>query len=173
LLCFLLRFSSAALESFEVPLLIGRQENLQTLTTAIYQSMHTGFSSEYGEASAFAVLLSGSSSCRLPLLSPHGACGSFRDNHRQRLSAAAIEARANGASPLAFWLFDHPFVALARPCSSGLGLRCWPVYKPPSFADFRATVLRQLPRGLGRSDTLAGLTNSAVIVSGARPLWWR
>ena len=46
-----------SLESFEVPLLIGAPGNLHTLTTAIYQSIHTGFLPKYGEASAFAVLL--------------------------------------------------------------------------------------------------------------------
>ncbi len=46
-----------ALESFEVPLLIGAPGNLHTLTTAIYESIHTGFVPQYGEASAFAVLL--------------------------------------------------------------------------------------------------------------------
>jgi len=33
--------------------------NLHTLTTAIYESIHTGFVPRYGEASAFAVLLLG------------------------------------------------------------------------------------------------------------------
>ncbi len=46
-----------ALKSFEVPLLIGAPGNLHTLTTAIYESIHTGFLPKYGEASAFAVLL--------------------------------------------------------------------------------------------------------------------
>src|SRR5215470_2286683 len=36
-----------ALESFEVPLLIGAPGNLHTLTTAIYQTMHTGFLPKY------------------------------------------------------------------------------------------------------------------------------
>src|SRR5262249_56197940 len=46
-----------ALESFEVPLLIGAPGNLHTLTTSIYENIHTGFLPKYGEASALAILL--------------------------------------------------------------------------------------------------------------------
>ena len=46
-----------ALESFEVPLLIGIPGGVQTVTTALYQTVHSGFMPRYGEASAYAVLL--------------------------------------------------------------------------------------------------------------------
>src|SRR5580700_8803605 len=46
-----------ALESFEVPLLIGIPGSVVTVTTALYQSIHAGFIPRYGEASAYAVLL--------------------------------------------------------------------------------------------------------------------
>ena len=84
-----------SLESFEVPLLIGAPGNLHTLTTAIYESMHSGFLPKYGEASAFAVLLlliivAG------PLVyyyrtDPAGR--SLRHHHRQGLPAAAAQSR--------------------------------------------------------------------------------
>src|SRR5262245_66138116 len=44
-----------ALESFEVPLLIGAPGNLHTLPTAIDESMHSGFLPQHGLARAFAV----------------------------------------------------------------------------------------------------------------------
>ena len=46
-----------ALEAFEVPLLIGIPGGVVTVTTALYQSIHSGFVPRYGEASAYAVLL--------------------------------------------------------------------------------------------------------------------
>src|SRR5947209_3714869 len=46
-----------ALEAFEVPLLIGIPGGVITVTTALYQSIHSGFIPRYGEASAYAVLL--------------------------------------------------------------------------------------------------------------------
>src|SRR5439155_23408899 len=46
-----------ALESFEVPLLIGIPGGVITVTTALYQSIHSGFVPRYGDASAYAVLL--------------------------------------------------------------------------------------------------------------------
>jgi iron(III) transport system permease protein len=46
-----------ALESFEVPLLIGGPGNLQTFTTAIYETINSGFLPRYGDASAYAVTL--------------------------------------------------------------------------------------------------------------------
>ena len=44
-----------ALESFEVPLLIGIPGGVITVTTALYQSMHSGFLPRYGEASAWSI----------------------------------------------------------------------------------------------------------------------
>ena len=46
-----------ALEAFEVPLLIGIPGGVVTVTTALFQSIHSGFLPRYGEASAYAVLL--------------------------------------------------------------------------------------------------------------------
>src|SRR5260370_39125601 len=46
-----------ARESFEVPLLIGIPGGASTVTTALYQTIHSGFIPRYGEASAYAVLL--------------------------------------------------------------------------------------------------------------------
>ena len=83
-----------SLESFEVPLLIGAPGNLHTLTTAIYESMHSGFLPKYGEASAFAVLLLHDRGRSAGLLLPNDAAGrALRHHHRQGLPAAAAQSR--------------------------------------------------------------------------------
>lgn len=46
-----------SLETFDVPLLIGIPAHIQTVTTAIYESINAGFTPDYGQASAYAVLL--------------------------------------------------------------------------------------------------------------------
>lgn len=46
-----------ALESFEVPLMVGQAGNVNVLSTQIYQSTRTGLVPEYGPAGAYAVTL--------------------------------------------------------------------------------------------------------------------
>ena len=86
-----------ALEAFEVPLLIGIPGGVITVTTALYQSMHSGFLPRYGEASA------------------------YRHHHRQGLSPLAhrprpleIRLRAVGA--------DHPARARRAAAAAAVGL---------------------------------------------------
>src|SRR5262245_62473769 len=151
-----------ALESFEVPLLIGAPGNLHTLTTAIYESIHTGVVPRYGEASAFAVLL------LLIVLGPLA--------YYYRLTKAAERfATITGKGfrprrlklgrwrrPLGLWLLIIP-VALAAPLLILLWASFLPVYKPPELADFALLNLANYRTVWGRSETLAGLTNSALI----------
>src|SRR4051812_11602631 len=53
---FLLTFTRA-IESFEIPFLIGTPPTLQPFTPAISRTIHRGFLPRYGEASAYSVLL--------------------------------------------------------------------------------------------------------------------
>ncbi len=46
-----------AVESFEVPALVGLAGNINVVTTTIYQSSHTGGKPNYGEAGAYSVCL--------------------------------------------------------------------------------------------------------------------
>ncbi len=111
-----------SLESFEVPLLIGSPGNLHTLTTAIYDSIRSGFVPKYGEASAFAVLLLALVVGALGLLLPrHQGGRPLRDHHRQGISAAPAEARhlASAARALAS---DHSAVARGAGSDHALGL---------------------------------------------------
>lgn len=57
LLTVLLLATIGSLETFDVPLLIGIPAHLQTVTTAIYESMNSGFTPDYGQASAYALML--------------------------------------------------------------------------------------------------------------------
>jgi hypothetical protein len=124
-----------ALESFEVPLLIGAPGNLHTLTTAIYESIHTGFVPKYGEASAFAVLLLGlvtiplayyywltKEVSRFATITGKG----FRPR-RLRLGRWRL--------PLGLWLLAIP-LSLIAPLLILLWASFLPVYKPPELADF-------------------------------------
>jgi iron(III) transport system permease protein len=151
-----------ALESFEVPLLIGAPGNLHTLTTAIYESMHTGFVPRYGEASAFAVLLLmvviaplayyyrlTQEASRFATITGKG----FRPR-RLRLGAWRL--------PLGLWLLLIP-LSLAAPLLILFWASFLPVYKPPELADFGQLSLANYRAVWGRPETLTGLGNSALI----------
>ena len=151
-----------ALESFEVPLLIGAPGNLHTLTTAIYESIHTGFVPKYGEASAFAVLLLlivvaplayyywlTKQADRFATITGKG----FRPR-RLRLGAWRL--------PLGLWLLAIPLSLLA-PLLILIWASFLPVYKPPELADFAQLSLANYRTVWGRPETLTGLTNSALI----------
>jgi iron(III) transport system permease protein len=151
-----------SLESFEVPLLIGAPGNLHTLTTAIYESMRGGFLPKYGEASAFAVLL------LLIVAAP--LAGYYRVT-----SDVARFATITGKGfrprqlrlgrwrwPLGLWLLVIP-LSLAAPVLIMLWASLLPVYKPPEWADFATLSLANYRSVWGRSETLAGLANSALI----------
>jgi iron(III) transport system permease protein len=151
-----------ALESFEVPLLIGAPGNLHTLTTAIYESIHTGFVPKYGEASAFAVLLLGlvtiplayyywltKEVSRFATITGKG----FRPR-RLRLGRWRL--------PLGLWLLAIP-LSLIAPLLILLWASFLPVYKPPELADFGRMSLANYQAVWGRPETLTGLTNSALI----------
>jgi iron(III) transport system permease protein len=151
-----------ALESFEVPLLIGAPGNLHTLTTAIYQSIHTGFVPKYGEASAFAVLL---------LLIVVGPLAYYYRLTRQADRFATITGKGFrprrlklGAwrMPLGLWLLIIP-ISLAAPLLILVWASFLPVYKPPELADIAQLSLANYRSVWGRPETLAGLTNSALI----------
>ena len=151
-----------ALESFEVPLLIGAPGNLHTLTTAIYESIHTGFVPKYGEASAFAVLLLGlvviplayyywltKEASRFATITGKG----FRPR-RLRLGRWRL--------PLGLWLLVIP-LSLIAPLLILVWASFLPVYKPPELADFARMSLANYQSVWGRPETITGLTNSALI----------
>jgi iron(III) transport system permease protein len=151
---FLLAFIRA-LESFEVPLLIGAPGDLQTLTTAIYQSMHTGFLPKYGEASAFAVLLLGlvvvplTYYYRLTKQADRFATITGKGFRPRRLKLGRWRM------PLGLWLLIIP-LSLAAPVLIMIWASLLPVYKPPQFSDFAQLSFANYRAVWGRGDTLAG-----------------
>jgi len=158
---FLLAFIRA-LESFEVPLLIGAPGDLQTLTTAIYQSMHTGFLPKYGEASAFAVLLLGvvvvplAYYYRLTKQADRFATITGKGFRPRRLKLGLWRM------PLGLWLLSIP-LSLAAPVLIMVWASLLPVYKPPQFSDFAQLSSANYRSVWWRGDTLAGFANSALI----------
>ena len=170
-----------ALESFEVPLLIGTPGNLQTFTTAIYQTIHRGFVPRYGEASAYAVLLI--LIVALPL------AGYYRVT-RQAQKYATITGKGFRPArldlgalrlPAGLYLLMMP-LALVAPLLILLWASFLPLYEPPSVADFARLSLDNYRDVLTRPMTVDGLWNG-VIVAGLSstavtaspscwPGWW-
>jgi iron(III) transport system permease protein len=151
-----------SLESFEVPLLIGAPGNLHTLTTAIYESMHSGFLPKYGEASAFAVLL---------LMIVAAPLIYYYRMTRQVERFATITGKGFrprrlrlGAWrwPLGLWLLMIP-LSLAAPVLIMLWASFLPVYKPPELADVATFTLANYRSVWVRGDTMAALANSVLI----------
>ena len=125
-----------ALESFEVPLLIGIPGGVITVTTALYQSIHSGFVPRYGDASAYAVLLMAAVS--VPLYLYYRATKEsqkfatitgkgFRPS-RIDLGRVEISVRALGA--------DHSCSRSARRSCCMLWASFLPIYTAPALGDF-------------------------------------
>jgi iron(III) transport system permease protein len=151
-----------SLESFEVPLLIGAPGNLHTLTTAIYDSVRSGFVPKYGEASAFAVLL---------LLLVAAPLAYYYRVTKEVDRYATITGKGFRPrrlrlgvwrKPLGLWLLIIP-LSLAAPILIMVWASFLPVYKPPELADIETFSLANYQSVWGRSETLAGLRNSALI----------
>jgi iron(III) transport system permease protein len=155
-----------ALEAFEVPLLIGIPGGVITVTTALYQSVHSGFVPRYGEASAYAVLLT---VAVLPPLALY-----YRAT---RLAARFATVTGKGFRParidLGAWRYPCALWILIVPLSFGapLLLMAWasllPLYTSPSVADFAQLSLRNYFAVATRGDTVSGLWNSLLVGAGA------
>jgi len=120
-----------ALESFEVPLLIGVPGGVETATTALYQTIHSGFMPRYGEASAYAVLLV--IAIALPLLWYYRAT-------REAARFATVTGKGfrpvridlgRWKYPCALWVLIIP-MALAAPLILMLWASFLPLYSGPS-----------------------------------------
>jgi iron(III) transport system permease protein len=155
-----------ALEAFEVPLLIGVPGGVITVTTALYQSIHSGFVPRYGEASAYAVLLT--AAVAPPLVLYYRAT---------RAGARFATVTGRGFRPtrvdLGRWKYLGALWALIVPLSlaAPLLLMLWasllPIYASPSLADLARMSLANYAAVATRPETLAGLWNSLVVGIGA------
>jgi iron(III) transport system permease protein len=155
-----------ALEAFEVPLLIGIPGGVTTVTTALYQSMHSGFLPRYGEASAYAVLLVLAVS--LPLYLYYRAT---------KESAKFATITGKGFRPsridLGRWRFLGALWIMLVPLSLGapLLLMLWasflPIYTAPALDDVARMSFANYVSVATREDTVSGLWNSLLVGSGS------
>jgi iron(III) transport system permease protein len=155
-----------ALEAFEVPLLIGIPGGVTTVTTALYQSMHSGFLPRYGEASAYAVLLVMAVS--LPLYLYYRAT-----KESQRFATITGKGFRPSRIDLGRWRFLGALWIMVVPLSLGapLLLMLWasflPIYTAPALDDVARMSFANYVSVVTREDTVSGLWNSLLVGSGS------
>ena len=151
-----------ALEGFEVPLLIGIPGGVVTVTTALFQSIHSGFVPRYGEASAYAVLLTAAVS--VPLFLYYRAT-------RQSAKFATVTGKGFRPAridlgiwkiPCALWVLIIP-LSLCAPLLLMLWASFLPLYTTPSLGDLGRMSLANYLAVTTRDDTVAGIWNSLVV----------
>ena len=152
--------------SVEVPLLIGIPGGVTTVTTALYQSMHSGFLPRYGEASAYAALLVLAVS--LPLYLYYRAT---------KESAKFATITGKGFRPsridLGRWRFLGALWIMVVPLSLGapLLLMLWasflPIYTAPALDDVARMSFANYASVVTREDTVAGLWNRLLVGAGS------
>lgn len=153
-----------ALESFEVPLLIGIPGRLHTFTTVIYETIHLGFLPRYGEASAYAVLLI--ALVAVPLFFYYRFT---RDSEK----FATVTGKGFRPSRIDLGLWRWPCgvflllipLALAAPLLILLWASFLPIYTPPSLGDFALMSFANYIEIWTRADTLNGMWNSTVVAT--------
>ncbi len=155
-----------ALEAFEVPLLIGIPGGVITVTTALYQSVHSGFVPRYGEASAYAVLLMVAVS--LPLYLYYRAT-------KESAKFATVTGKGFRPSridlggwkyPCALWVLIIP-LSLAAPLLLMLWASFLPLYTTPALDDLGRMSLANYLSVATREDTVSGLWNSLLVGAGS------
>jgi iron(III) transport system permease protein len=160
---FLLTFIRA-LESFEIPFLIGTPANLQTFTTAIYQTVYRGFVPQYGEASAYAVMLV--AVVTLPLLWYYHVT-----RHAQKYATITGKGFRPSRIGLGAWRIPASLYLLVMPLAliAPLMILFWasflPIYEAPSLADIGRMSLRNYYEVLTRPTTVDGVWNGVIVAT--------
>src|SRR5260370_3645569 len=155
-----------ALEAFEVPLLIGIPGGVITVTTALFQSIHSGFLPRYGEASAYAVLLTAAVS--VPLFLCYRATregAKFATVTGKGFRPSRVEL-GNWKYPCALWVLIIP-LSLCAPLLLMLWASFLPLYTTPSLDDFGRMSLANYAAVATREDTVSGIWNSLVVGTGS------
>jgi iron(III) transport system permease protein len=153
-----------AMESFEVPLLIGAPGGLQTFTTAIYDTIHRGYIPRYGEASAYAVLLIGL--VAVPLFLYYRVTRNsqkYATVTGKGFRPSRLDLRW-GRIPAGLFLLIMPLSLLA-PLLIMLWSSFLPIYEPPQMSDFARMSLQNYVDILKRPLTVDGMWNGAVVAS--------
>jgi iron(III) transport system permease protein len=166
LLAVLLLSLIRTLESFEVPLLIGVPGGIETVTTALYQTVHSGFIPRYGEASAYAVLLV------LAIILP---LAWYYRTTREASRFATVTGKGFRPAridlgvwkyPCSAWVLIIP-ISLAAPLLILLWASFQPIYTGVSADDFVRLTFANYQAVWTRQDTLAGIGNSLVVGTGS------
>jgi iron(III) transport system permease protein len=151
-----------ALEAFEVPLLIGIPGGVVTVTTALFQSIHSGFVPRYGEASAYAVLLTAAVSAPLFL---------YYRATKEGAKFATVTGRGFRPSridlgkwkyPCGLWVLIIP-LSLCAPLLLMLWASFLPLYTTPSLGDLGRMSLANYAAVATRDDTVSGIWNSLLV----------
>jgi iron(III) transport system permease protein len=145
-----------------VPLLIGIPGGVITVTTALYQSIHSGFVPRYGEASAYAVLLT--LAVALPLGLYYRATRAserFATVTGKGFRPARIDL-GGWKYPCALWVLIVP-LSLAAPLLLMLWASFLPIYASPTLADLSRMSFANYAAVIAREDTVAGLWNSLLV----------
>jgi iron(III) transport system permease protein len=154
-----------SLDSFETPLLIGIPGNLKTFTTTIYETIYRGFLPQYGEASAYAVVL------MLLMTAPLAA---YYRVVRESKKYATITGRGYRSSrfDLGAWRFAGGLYLLTIPATllAPLAVLSWasflPTYRsPPRWSDVFDMSLDNYRYVLTRPLTADGLWNGLVVAA--------
>jgi iron(III) transport system permease protein len=168
-----------ALEAFEVPLLIGIPGGVVTVTTALFQSIHSGFVPRYGEASAYAVLLTAAVSAPLFL---------YYRATKESAKFATVTGRGFRPSridlgkwkyPCGLWVLIIP-LSLCAPLLLMLWASFLPLYTTPSLGDLGRMSLANYAAVATRDDTVSGIWNSlwvgtasaSVVAAGTLVMGW-
>jgi iron(III) transport system permease protein len=155
-----------ALEAFEVPLLIGIPGGVVTVTTALFQSIHSGFLPRYGEASAYAVLLTAAVS--LPLFLYYRATregAKFATVTGKGFRPSRIDL-GKWKAPCALWVLIIP-LSLCAPLLLMLWASFLPLYTVPSLDDLGRMSLANYLAVVTRDDTVSGIWNSLLVGTGS------
>ena len=153
-----------AMESFEVPLLIGAPGGLQTFTTAIYDTIHRGYIPRYGEASAYAVLLI--ALVAVPLFLYYRVTRNsqkYATVTGKGFRPSRLDLRW-GRIPAGLFLLIMPLSLLA-PLLIMLWSSFLPIYEPPQMSDFARMSWKNYADILRRPLTVDGMWNGAVVAS--------
>jgi iron(III) transport system permease protein len=155
-----------ALEAFEVPLLIGIPGGVITVTTALFQSIHSGFVPRYGEASAYAVLLTAAVSVPLVLYYRATRTGArFATVTGKGFRPSRIDL-GKWRYPCALWVLIVP-LSLCAPLLLMLWASFLPIYTSPSLDDLARMSLANYAAVATRDDTVSGIWNSLVVGTGS------
>lgn len=149
-------------ESFDIPLLLGTPGGVRLATTEIYHTVKSGLVPRYGEASAYAVLLTG---LVLSTLVPYYritrtarkyATVTGRSSQQRCLSLGRARYLAGGMLLLLTTLLLGPVLVL-------VWASVLPFYMPPSTAVLGSLTLENYWRVLQRPLVQSGMLNSLVV----------